>query len=60
MMREWNIQIMNEYPQFNIVGEIWTNYTIGTAWWQKGCKLNFGKRYGTEVCDGFYSDEYCK
>lgn len=43
MMREWNIQVMNEYPQFNIVGEIWTNYTIGTAWWQKGCKLNFGK-----------------
>ena len=43
MMREWNIQIMNEYPQFNIVGEIWTNYTIGTAWWQKGGKLNFGK-----------------
>lgn len=43
MMREWNIQVMNEYPQFNIVGEIWTNYTIGTAWWQKDCKLNFGK-----------------
>lgn len=43
MMREWNIQIMKEYPQFNIVGEIWTNYTIGTAWWQKGSKLNFGK-----------------
>ncbi len=43
MMREWNIQVMNEYPQFNIVGEIWTNYTIGTAWWQKGCKLNLGK-----------------
>ena len=21
MMREWNIQIMNEYPQFNIVEE---------------------------------------
>ncbi|GHT30698.1 alpha-amylase [Bacteroidia bacterium] len=43
MMREWNIQVMNEYPQFNIVGEIWTNYTIGTAWWQKGSKLNTGK-----------------
>lgn len=40
MMREWNIQIMKEYPQFNIVGEIWTNYTIGTAWWQRGNKLN--------------------
>lgn len=43
MMRQWNIEVMNEYPQFNIVGEIWTNYTIGTAWWQKGCKLNTGK-----------------
>jgi glycosidase len=43
MMREWNIEVMNEYPQFNIVGEIWTNYTIGTAWWQRNCKLNSGK-----------------
>lgn len=43
MMREWNIQVMNEYPQFNIVGEIWTEYTIGTAWWQKGSRLNTGK-----------------
>ena len=43
MMREWNIQILNEYPQFNIVGEIWTQYTIGTAWWQRGSKLNFRK-----------------
>lgn len=43
MMREWNIRIMEEYPQFNIVGEIWTEYTIGTAWWQKGSKLNSGK-----------------
>lgn len=43
MMREWNIRVMEEYPQFNIVGEIWTEYTIGTAWWQKGSKLNFGK-----------------
>jgi glycosidase len=43
MMRRWNIEVMNEYPQFNIVGEIWTEYTIGTAWWQKGSKFNFGK-----------------
>lgn len=43
MMRRWNIEVMNEYPQFNIVGEIWTENTIGTAWWQKGSKLNFGK-----------------
>ncbi len=43
MMRRWNIEVMNEYPQFNIVGEIWTEYTIGTAWWQRGSKLNDGK-----------------
>lgn len=43
MMRRWNIEVMNEYPQFNIVGEIWTEYTIGTAWWQKGSRLNSGK-----------------
>ena len=43
MMRRWNVEVRNEYPQFNIVGEIWTEYTIGTAWWQKGSKLNFGK-----------------
>jgi glycosidase len=43
MMREWNIRVMDEYPQFNIVGEIWTEYTIGTAWWQKGSRLNTGK-----------------
>jgi glycosidase len=43
MMRKWNIRVMEEYPQFNIVGEIWTEYTIGTAWWQKGSKLNSGK-----------------
>lgn len=43
MMREWNIRVTNEYPQFNIVGEIWTEYTIGTAWWQKSSRLNTGK-----------------
>lgn len=43
MMREWNIRVMEEYPQFNIVGEIWTEHTIGTAWWQKGSILNTGK-----------------
>lgn len=43
MMRRWNIEVRNEYPQFNIVGEIWTENTIGTAWWQKGNRLNSGK-----------------
>ena len=43
MMRDWCLEVMNEYPNFNIVGEVWMNYTIGTAFWQKGSKLNPGK-----------------
>lgn len=43
MMTEWCKEVMNEYPNYNIVGEAWMNYTIGSAYWQKGSKLNFGK-----------------
>lgn len=43
MMIEWCKEVMNEYPQYNIVGEAWMNYTIGSAYWQTGSKLNFGK-----------------
>lgn len=43
MMRDWCLEVMNEYPAYNIVGEAWMNYTIGSAFWQKGSKLNFGK-----------------
>lgn len=42
MMRDWCKEVMNEYPDYNIVGEAWMNYTIGSAYWQKGSKLNFG------------------
>ncbi|MDF9830883.1 glycoside hydrolase family 13 protein [Parabacteroides sp. PF5-6] len=42
MMTEWCREVMNEYPQYNIVGEAWMNYTIGSAYWQTGSKLNFG------------------
>ena len=43
MMRQWCQEVMNEYPDYNIVGEAWMNYTIGSAYWQKGSRLNFGK-----------------
>lgn len=43
MMRDWCLEVMNEYPEYNIVGEAWMNYTIGSAYWQKGSRLNFGK-----------------
>ena len=43
MMRNWCTEVMNEYPEYNIVGEAWMNYTIGSAYWQKGSRLNFGQ-----------------
>lgn len=43
MMRDWCLAVMQEYPDYNIVGEAWMNYTIGSAYWQKGSRLNFGK-----------------
>ena len=42
-MRNWCTEVMNEYPEYNIVGEAWMNYTIGSAYWQKGSRLNFGQ-----------------
>ena len=41
MMREWCEAVEAEYPDYNIVGEAWMNYTIGSAYWQKGSRLNF-------------------
>lgn len=32
---DWNLAIMNEYPNFNIVGETWVNYPAWVAYWQK-------------------------
>jgi glycosidase len=43
MMNEWCKAIEAEYPDYTIVGESWMNYTIGSAYWQKGSRLNFGK-----------------
>lgn len=43
MMIDWCKAIYAEYPDYNIVGEAWMNYTIGSAYWQQGSKLNPGK-----------------
>lgn len=43
MMNDWCKAVDAEYPNFNIVGEIWLNNTPGAAAWQKGNKL------GTEL-----------
>jgi glycosidase len=39
MMAEWCERVMEEYPNFNIVGEEWTLNPIIAAYWQEG-KVN--------------------
>jgi glycosidase len=43
MMNAWCKAVEAEYPDYVIVGEAWMNYTIGSAFWQRGSRLNFGK-----------------
>jgi neopullulanase len=38
-MNDWSCQIMAEYPNFNIVGEEWSNNPAIVAFWQQG-KVN--------------------
>jgi glycosidase len=35
-MSEWSRRIMKEYPDFNIVGEEWTDNQAAVAYWQRG------------------------
>lgn len=34
-MAQWAKTIMEEYPSFNLVGEVWINSVANTAYWQK-------------------------
>jgi glycosidase len=34
-MAEWDKEVLAEYPNFNIVGECWSAYPDGIAYWQK-------------------------
>lgn len=34
-MSQWNQEVLAEYPGFNIVGECWSAYPDGIAYWQK-------------------------
>ena len=38
VMSEWGKCMLEEYPDFNIVGECWMNYPATVAYWQKGSK----------------------
>lgn len=43
MMSNWCKEVMTEYPNFNIVGEVWMHEAAGTAWWQAKSALHKGK-----------------
>jgi len=44
MMAEWNRRVLEEYPDFNIVGEEWTLQPGIIAYWQRGQKNLDGYR----------------
>ena len=52
MMSDWTKQLLNEYPNFNIVGEEWTTNPAIVSYWQKG-KLNQDgyKNYAPSMMD---------
>lgn len=52
MMSEWTKELMNEYPNFNVVGEEWTTNPAIVSYWQKG-KLNQDgyKNYAPSMMD---------
>jgi neopullulanase len=37
-LRNWSCRIMNEYPNFNMVGEEWSINPLITSYWQQGKK----------------------
>jgi neopullulanase len=41
-MSRWAKTVMEEYPSFNVVGEVWINAIPNTAYWQKGMKNKDG------------------
>lgn len=41
-MSRWAKALLEEYPTFNIVGEVWINSIPTTAYWQKGMKNTDG------------------
>ncbi len=42
MMAEWCEKVLDEYPNFNIVGEEWSENPVIVSYWQKGKKNHDG------------------
>ena len=43
MMSAWCKEVLDEYPNFNIVGETWLGNNVGISFWQKDSKLAYPK-----------------
>ena len=39
-LAQWNERVLEEYPDFNMVGESWYVDSAPLAWWQRNAKIN--------------------
>ena len=46
---EWTKAIMDEYPHFNIVGEIWMHHQAQIAYWQKDSPIGAIQNYNSHL-----------
>ena len=46
---EWTKAITNEYPHFNIAGEVWMNDQAQMAYWQKDSKIGAIQSYNSNL-----------
>ncbi|MEH6406855.1 MAG: alpha-amylase family glycosyl hydrolase, partial [Leeuwenhoekiella sp.] len=46
---KWTKAIMDEYPKFNIVGEVWLHDQAQIAYWQKDSKIGAIQDYNTHL-----------
>ncbi len=46
---QWTRAVMEEYPSFNIVGEIWMHHQAQIAYWQKDSKLGAIQNYNSHL-----------
>lgn len=44
---QWTKRIMEEYPNFNIVGEVWMHDQAQISYWQKDSKISAIEGYNS-------------
>lgn len=49
VIAEWTKKVMEEYPDFNIVGEIWMHDQAQIAYWQKNSKIGALQNYNSHL-----------